>query len=152
MATPVRRARVGEAAPDHLQQEDLLRMVKVTWEENRGYAWIRYLEHIEVIDLATLHHWEVALRTGLEPIRARRGGPFPCVICIDNMSIRPRIADDYGVMARRLAQTYATRYARYGQPSTVRTIVAVEALKNEVPANLFERLEDAVDYVLTAPE
>jgi hypothetical protein len=131
-----------------LSPVDLEAVVRVTWEPVRGYAWIRYLEHIEVVDNQTLARWEAALRAQLDPILVGRGDKFPCVISIDNMSVRPVVADDYGEMAKRLVANYASRHARYGRPSTVRTIVAVEALKNGVPANLFESLEDAVVYVL----
>jgi hypothetical protein len=117
----------------------------VEWDQRHEVALIKHtrlvLDSREVV-----RAWREHLFSELDAIRGLRGKKFPIVVCIDNFMIRPKVADDYGRAVREMIQRYATAVARYGEPSTVKQIIAVEAMKEGFRANLFETFEQAVAF------
>jgi hypothetical protein len=117
----------------------------VEWDQEHEIALIKHTRLI-LDSNATVKAWRERLFTKLEAIRSMRGKKFPIVVCIDNFMIRPKVADAYGGVVREMIDRFATAVARYGEPSTVKQIIAVEAMKEGFRANLFETFEQAIDF------
>lgn len=122
----------------------------VQWDAEHGVARVSHTRLV-LDSKAVVQAWRERLFSKLEAIRSKLGSKFPIVVCIDNFMIRPKVADAYGRVVREMIERYATGVARYGEPSTVKQIIAVEAMKEGFRANLFENLEQAVAYFAQDP-
>jgi hypothetical protein len=118
----------------------------IEWDADRGVATITH-RHLVLDCKATVVRWRSELFAKLDELLAQRHGKFPIIVCIDNFMIRPRVADDYGRVVREMIDRYATGVARYGEPSTVKQIIAVEAMKEGFRANLFESFDQAYRHL-----
>lgn len=117
----------------------------VQWDPEHGVARVSHTRLV-LDSKAVVQAWRERLFSKLDAIRTKQGAKFPIVVCIDNFMIRPKVADAYGRVVREMIERYATGVARYGEPSTVKQIIAVEAMKEGFRANLFETFEQAVAY------
>jgi hypothetical protein len=122
----------------------------VQWDPERNVARVSHTRLI-LDSKAVVQAWREQLFAKLDAIRAQQGARFPIVVCIDNFMIRPKVADAYGRVVREMIDRYATGVARYGEPSTVKQIIAVEAMKEGFRANLFETFEQALGYFVQDP-
>lgn len=118
----------------------------VEWDADRGVAAITH-RHLVLDCKPTVVRWRSELFAKLDELLAQRQGKFPIIVCIDNFMIRTRVADDYGRVVREMIDRYATGVARYGEPSTVKQIIAVEAMKEGFRANLFESFDQAYRHL-----
>jgi hypothetical protein len=117
----------------------------VEWDREREVALVKHV--CLVLDsTSAVQAWREHLFARLDEIRSLQGKKFPIVVCIDHFTIRPKVADAYGGVVREMIERYATGVARYGEPSTVKQIIAVEAMKEGFRANLFETFEQAVGF------
>jgi hypothetical protein len=119
----------------------------VHWDQEHGVVRVSYT-HLVLDSKSVVHAWRERLFSELDALRVRLGSKLPIVVCIDNFMIRPKVADAYGRVVREMIERYATGVARYGGPSTVKQIIAVEAMKEGFRANLFETSEQAIAYVV----
>lgn len=117
----------------------------VQWDHEHGVARVSHTRLV-LDSKGVVQAWRERLFSRLDEIRTRQGAKFPIVVCIDNFTIRPKVADAYGRVVREMIERYAVGVARYGEPSTVKQIIAVEAMKEGFRANLFENFEQAVAY------
>jgi hypothetical protein len=122
----------------------------VQWDPEHGVARVSHARLV-LDSKAVVQAWRERLFSKLDAIRTKQGAKFPIIVCIDNFMIRPRVADAYGRVVREMIERYATGVARYGEPSTVKQIIAVEAMKEGFRANLFENFEQAVGYFTGEP-
>ncbi|MET0413566.1 MAG: hypothetical protein ABW217_19820 [Polyangiaceae bacterium] len=122
----------------------------VQWDQEHGVARISHTRLV-LDSKPVVQAWRERLFSKLEALRSKLGSKFPIVVCIDNFMIRPKVADAYGRVVREMIERYATGVARYGEPSTVKQIIAVEAMKEGFRANLFETFEQAVGYLVLDP-
>lgn len=118
----------------------------VQWDPERGVARVSHTRLI-LDSKVVVQAWRERLFSKLDAIRSKQGTKFPIVVCIDNFTIRPKVADAYGGVVREMIERYATGVARHGEPSTVKQIIAVEAMKEGFRANLFETFEQALAYL-----
>jgi hypothetical protein len=118
---------------------------EVEWDQEHELALVKHVSLV-LDSKAAVQGWRERLFAKLEAIRSMRGKKFPIVVCIDNFMIRPKVADAYGRVVREMLERFASGVARYGEPSTVKQIIAVEAMKEGFRANLFETFEQAIAF------
>lgn len=97
--------------------------------------------------------WKELIFPQFDDALRQAGGRFPLIVCIDELEIHPALASRYGMeVARVVGSKYATSIARYGHRTTVRAVIAVEAMRSDYKANLFERRSEAIQHVLGLAE
>lgn len=127
-----------------MQQLDLPPLdFDVRWEPLHRVAHVTHRD-VRLDSMLIVSAWRDQLFARLDTIKAERGGKFPIVVCIDNFTIRPSVADDYGLVVRALNERYAAGVVRYGAPALVKQIIAVEALKAGFRANLCASFDEAL--------
>jgi len=122
-------------------------MLLVLWDEALAVVHISHPWGLELATLQDVERWRVELFAKLTVLEAARGGRFPIVICVDGMTIRPSVAQEYGRVARSYGERFASGIARYSRkPNGVGQIITVAAMKEGYRANLFESKSDAVAH------
>lgn len=122
--------------------------ITVQWDATVGVATI-FHDQVRLAAPADVMQWDAQLSRQLASTMSRNGGKkFPILVCMDEITIAPAVADEYGRVAKRVITNYASRLARYGEPTLVRQIVAVEGMKKNFRANLFETRREALASVL----
>ena len=121
----------------------------VVWDEALGVAHVSHPYGLLLGSLEEVERWRTELFTKLAAIEARRGGRFPIVICVEGMTIRPAVAEEYGRVALSYQERFASGLARYNRrPNGVGQIITVAAMKAGYRANLFESKSAAVAHAL----
>jgi hypothetical protein len=121
----------------------------VLWDGSLGVALVSHPTGLVLGSPEEVERWGEELFSKLAVIETERGGRFPIVVCVDGLNIRPQVADDYGRVARRYAERFASGLARYSRrPNGVGQIITVAAMKEGYRANLFTTRSEAVAHVL----
>lgn len=125
-------------------------VLEVVWDNTLGVAHVSHPRGLTLETTAEVERWRAELFAKLTLIEGERGGRFPIVVCVDGMTIRPAVAEDYGRVARSYGQRFASGIARYSRkPNGVGQIITVAAMKEGYRANLFASKAEAVAYVLS---
>jgi hypothetical protein len=134
-------------APTEREGEGLL---AVAWDEALGVAHVSHPFGLTLGSPEDVERWREELFAKLTLIEGERGGRFPIVVCVDGMTIRPSVAEEYGRVARSYGERFASGIARYSRrPNGVGQIITVAAMKEGYRANLFGTKSDAVAHVLS---
>lgn len=124
-------------------------VLEVIWDDALGVAHVSHPRGLTLGTAAEVERWRVELFDKLTLIEGQRGGRFPIVVCVDGMTIRPAVAEDYGRVASSYGQRFASGIARYSRrPNGVGQIITVAAMKVGYRANLFASKSEAVAHVL----
>ena len=119
------------------------------WDENVGVAVISHPWGLSLATTAEVERWRDELFQKLSIVEKERGGRFPIVVCVDDLTIRPSAAEEYGRIVRSYAERFASGLARYSQrPNGVGQIITVAAMKEGYRANLFSSRGDAINQAL----
>ena len=119
------------------------------WDATLGVAFISHPWGLALGTLADIESWRVELFTKLAVIEQERGGRFPIVVCVDGLTIRPSVAEDYGKIARAYSERFAKGLARYShKPNGVGQMITAVAMNGGFRANLFTSRSDAVSHAL----
>jgi hypothetical protein len=125
-------------------------LLAVVWDEALGVAHVSHPCGLTLSSTEDVERWRAELFAKLTMIETQRGARFPIVVCVDGMTIRPSVAEEYGRVARSYGQRFATGIARYSRrPNGVGQIITVAAMKGGYRANLFGTKSDAVAHVLS---
>jgi hypothetical protein len=128
-------------------------VLEVTWDDALGVAHVSHPRGLTLATIAEVERWRAELFAKLTAIEGKRGGRFPIVVCVDGMTIRPTVAEDYGRVARSYGERFASGIARYSRrPNGVGQIITVAAMKEGYRANLFASKSEAVTHVLSVSE
>jgi len=128
---------------------DTAEALEVHWEASLGVAVISHPFGLVLGTPEDVARWGEELFAKLGAIESQRGGRFPIVVSVDGLTIRPQVAEEYGKVARRYADRFASGLARYSRrPNGVGQIITVAAMKEGFRANLFTSRSEAVAYVL----
>ena len=120
--------------------------IVITWHEQEDLAELLH-ENIVLEEPSIMEWWRQQWVPPLEAIHHKLGRKFNLLVCIDGLSIRAAVADEYGATAKSVTSRLCSRVARYGHASTVRPIIATEALKKDYKANLFDNRAAAVRFL-----
>lgn len=124
--------------------------VRVNWIAEAGVVHVDYVD-ARIDSQHAIDEWEGLLFPLLDEMRDAHGR-VPIVVCIDNLYIAPAVADCYGKgLVARVTADYATCIARYGTNASVRSVIAVEAMRRKYSANIFDTREDAIAFATRAP-
>ena len=124
-------------------------LLEVYWDETAGVAFISHPQGLILETPDEVEHWSQEAFSKLSALEAARGGRFPIVISLDGVTIRPQVAAQYGSVARKHGERFASGLARYShRPNGVGQIVTVAAMKEGFRANLFTSRSDAVAHAL----
>jgi hypothetical protein len=125
-------------------------MLAVAWDETLGVAHVSHPCGLTLSSPEDVERWRAELFAKLAVIEGQHGGRFPIVVCVDGMTIRPTVAEEYGRVARSYGERFASGIARYSRrPNGVGQIITVAAMKEGYRANLFGSKSDAVAHVLS---
>ena len=132
--------------PQPTPQPTPLGVLTVTWHERENLAEVTY-QRMVLDGPQILDQWRRQLMSQLEAIHRQLGRRFNLLVCIDELTIRASVADGYGETAKTVLSRLCPRIARYGMSSTVRPLIAAEALKMDYKANLFDNRAAAVKFL-----
>jgi hypothetical protein len=122
----------------------------VSWDEALGVALISHPWGLTLGCPEELEAWRAELFAKLEGVEKARGGRFPIVVCVDGLTIRPSIAQEYGKVARSYSERFAKGLARFSvRPNGVGQIITVAAMTEGYRANLFTNRGAAVAHALS---
>lgn len=120
--------------------------LSVTWHAADGVAELTH-EQLILRTAADVAHWQELLSLRLSEIVKQTCQKLFLLICIDGVDIDPSVADLYGAAARTVMDEYTRMTARYGAPSKIRRLIALEAVRKGYRVNLFESREEALTYL-----
>jgi hypothetical protein len=124
-------------------------MLAVVWDDALGVAHVSHPSGLILATTEDVERWREELFAKLTVIEGQRSGRFPIVVCVDGMTIRPSVAEEYGRVARSYGERFASGIARYSRkPNGVGQIITVAAMKEGYRANLFASKSDAVAHVI----
>lgn len=130
-----------------------LELLQVQWDDAAGVAFVSHPQGLLLETSEEVEHWRDEVFAKLGIIEQERGGRFPIVVSLDGVTIRPSIADLYGVVVRSYAERFASGLARYSRrPNGVGQVVAVTAMKEGFKANLFSSRSEAIAHALAGPD
>lgn len=119
------------------------------WEPALGVAVVTHPWGLALGTREEIARWRAELFEKLALIEQQRGGRFPIVVCVDGVTIRPSVADEYGKVVLSYAERFATSIARYSQrPNGVGQMITVAAMKEGFRANMFTSKSEAVAQAL----
>lgn len=137
---------LGSPAGPAAQKAELL---AVRWEAALGVALVSHPQGLVLATSEEVSRWRVEVFEKLGALERQRGGRFPIVVCVDNLTIRPGCAEEYGKVVRAYAGRFATGLARYTQrPNGVGQMITVAAMKEGFRANIFSTRREAVAQAL----
>jgi Protein kinase domain len=117
----------------------------VEWDEKEGVATVLLKPGAVGRDAASIDAWKRQVSAQL----ARFGRKVPLLICVDGGVVTPSLAGEFGAAAKEILDRYASRFARYGTSTTIRTISAVESMKRSYKPNLFDDRASALASLKT---
>lgn len=119
------------------------------WDAGLGVALVSHPWGLVLGTHEEVGKWRAEVFEKLAVIEKQQGGRFPIVVCVDGVTIRPSVAEEYGKVVRSYSERFATRIARYSQkPNGVGQMITVAAMKEGFRANLFTSKSEAVAQAL----
>lgn len=122
--------------------------LRVVWIERDRLVEVS-AHHMVLKTQADVVAWRDELVRSLELLHHAHG-EFALLICVDDVQIFPATAHEYGRVAQNVTRRFASRVARYGSPSLVRSIISAAAVNHAYPVNLFESRSQAVEFLRSA--
>lgn len=128
------------------------------WDDDRSFCEIVYKD-VQLFTSEDIQQWRGLILTELGDKWVKTNHKkFGLVVCIDGLQLDPAVGPEYSKLVLEVAQRYCIGIARYGQRAMVRAVVAAEATRRVTSgeaatvarANIFDRREDAVDFVLNS--
>ena len=128
------------------------------WDEERSLCDILYRD-VQLFAPEDIEAWRALLLAELGNLWVQTNHrKFSIVVCIDGLQLDPEVGPEYSRFVLEIAQRYCVAIARYGKRPMVRAVVAAEATRRVrggasatvARANIFDRREDAVDFVLAS--
>ena len=124
-------------------------VLSVRWDDKFGVALVSHPGGLSLSTPEEVERWRDEVFSKLTPIERARGGRFPIVVCVDAVTIRPSVAEQYGRVVRAYSERFASGLARYvHKPNGVGQIITVAAMKEGFRANLFASRGDAIAHAL----
>jgi len=124
-------------------------VLSVRWDDKLGVALVFHPGGLSLSTPEEVERWRDEVFSKLGAIEKARGGRFPIVVCVDAVSIRPTVAEQYGRVVRAYSERFASGLARYvHKPNGVGQIITVAAMKEGFRANLFTSRGDAIAHAL----
>jgi len=120
--------------------------LSVIWHADDGVAELTH-EQLALQNAADVARWRELLSLQLAALVTQTGQKLLLLICIDGVEIDPTVADLYGAAARVVMEEFTRQTARYGAPSKIRRLIALEAVRKGYRVNLFESREEALIYL-----
>lgn len=120
--------------------------LSVTWHADDGVAELKH-EQLVLQTAADIARWQELLGLQLSALVKQTSQKLLLLICIDGVEIDPSVADLYGAAARTVMDEYTRLTARYGAPSKIRRLIALEAVRKGYRVNLFESRDEALTYL-----
>lgn len=124
-------------------------VILARWDAGLGVALVSHPWGLALGSQEEIGKWRAELFEKLALIEKQQGGRFPVVVCVDGVTIRPSVAEEYGKVVRSYSERFATSVARYSQkPNGVGQMITVAAMKAGFRANLFISKGEAVAHAL----
>jgi hypothetical protein len=123
------------------------RLIDVRWDPVERVAEVTHPRPLELKRLTDVLMWRDEVQSQLSRVMEHAGGRFAVLVCIDNLSIQPRVAEEYSQTVALYVRRFATTVARYGRPNAVAQLIAIKAQTGGYRANLFPTRAEALEYL-----
>jgi hypothetical protein len=128
---------------------DGVERLEIQWDAGHGVVFVSHPQGLTLETNDDVQRWRDEVYAKFEELEREVGGPFPVVVCVDGLNIRPSVAAEYGRVVREYADRFVSGLARYSRrPNGVGQIITVAAMKEGFRANLFMSRAEAIAHAL----